>query len=133
MSVTREDLRETVTIASSEAEEEAVARANATYHRVMNSEWPGGKGDVIREALEGLTAALEMRSAVLNEDIHPASVYCELEHEDDAYDKALSMAAQDAGDWAAELDRLVPEEDEGERAAGATTPTATSTRRPGST
>jgi len=117
MTTTREDLRETVTIAGSEAEDQAVARANATYHRVMNSEWPGGKGDDIRAALAGLTDALEIRSAVLNEDIHPASAYCELEHEDDAYSRALSMTAQDAADWAAELDRLVPEENEGERAA----------------
>ena len=95
----------------------AIGRASVTYHRVMNSEWPAGKGDAIREALSGLLDARETYSALLNEDIHPASAYPELEHDGNAYDRALSMSAQDAGDWAAELDRLVPVETERSAAA----------------
>jgi hypothetical protein len=100
------------------AEQQATTRARATYHRVMNAEWPGHVNrDKIRGALDGITEALETYTAILDGAIHPASAYCELEHEDDAYDRALSMTAADAADWADELDRLVPEETEGERAA----------------
>lgn len=98
--------------------EAAAARAAwDTYHRVMNAEWPGGKGDAIREALDGLTGSLETYSLVLNEDIHPASAYGELAGDGEALSKALEMSLKDAGDWAAELDRLVPVETERSAAA----------------
>ena len=38
----------------------------------------------------------------------PCDGFPELEREDDAWNRAMSMAAQDASAWAAELDRLVP-------------------------
>lgn len=98
-------------------EAEAIKRAWDTYHRVMNSEWPGGSGDAIREALDGLLGSLETYSDVLNDVTHPASAYFELEGDRDALSKALEMSVRDAGEWAAELDRLVPVETESEVAA----------------
>ena len=77
------------------AEAEAIRRGWDTYRRVMNAEWPEADRDAIREALDGLLGTLETWSDVLNEDTHPATAYPELEHEDDAYDKALTMTAQD--------------------------------------
>lgn len=88
-------------------EAEALDRANATYTRVMRSEW-AGDGNAIRAALAGLLDARETYYAVLNDDMHPASAYPELEYDDDAFGRALSMAVRDAADWAGELDRLVP-------------------------
>ena len=100
----------------------ATATAKAawdTCHRVMNSEWPGGNGDAIREALDGLTGSLETYSLVLNEDIHPASAYGELAGDGEALSRALAMSLKDAADWAAELDRLVPERSEDEEGVAA--------------
>ena len=100
------------------AEAEAIGRGWYAYRRVIRAEWPEGRGKDIAAAIEGVTDALETYADLLADTTHPAAVYPELEHEDDAYDKALTMTAQDAADWAAELDRLVPEEaDEGEKAA----------------
>ena len=90
-------------------EAEAIGRASATCLRVMNSEWPAGKGDSIREALDRLCLDLETYRDLLADRAHPSSVYPELEHDPDRYNRALVMCAQDAGDWAAELDWLVPE------------------------
>ena len=89
------------------AEAAAIKHAWDVYHRVMNAEWLRD-GDAIREALDRLLGSLETYSDVMNDIIHPASAYPELEHDDDSFDKALSMAAQDAAEWADELDRLVP-------------------------
>jgi len=98
-------------------EAEAIGRGWYAYRRVVRAGWPAGKGKDIGAALESLCESLETYRDLLSDVTHPASVYPELEYEDDAYDKALSMTAQDAADWAAELDRLVPEDAEGERAA----------------
>ena len=98
------------------AEAAAIKHAWDVYHRVMNAEWHRD-GNAIREALDRLLGSLETYSDVLHDVTHPAAAYPELEHDDDAFDRALSMAAQDAAEWADELDRLVPEEAEGERAA----------------
>lgn len=98
--------------AATAAESRAAVGAWTVYYRVMRSAWPGGKGRVIREALDGLTDALETYAAVLSGDIHPASAYCELEGEPEALSKALEMSLRDAADWADELDRLVPVETE---------------------
>jgi len=98
------------------AEAAAIGHAWNVYHRIMDAEWHRD-GDAIREAFDRLLGSLETYSDVLNDVTHPASAYPELEYDDDAFDRALSMAAQDAAEWADELDRLVPEEAEGERAA----------------
>ena len=104
--------------AATATEAEAIGRGWFAYRRVKRAAWPDADRKAIGEAVEGLATALETYRDLLSDATHPATAYPELEHEDDAYGKALSMTAQDAGDWAAELDRLVPEEaDEGERAA----------------
>ena len=97
-------------------EAETIAQGWAAYHRVKCAEWTGN-GDDIRDAIDGLLEALETHRDVLNGITHPATAYPELEYEDDAYARALEMAAQDAADWTGELGRLVPEADEGEKAA----------------
>lgn len=91
-----------------DAESTAMARATAAYYRVVTSEWPGSRGDKIREALDGLTGARDTYYDLITGRTHPASAYPELEHDDEAYARALEMAVQDAEDWAGELDRLVP-------------------------
>jgi hypothetical protein len=98
-------------------EAEAIGRGWYAYRRVIRSEWPGGNGRDIAAAIEGVTDALETYMKLLADKIHPAVAYPELERDDNAYDKALAMSAQDAGDWAAELDRLVPVETERSEAA----------------
>jgi hypothetical protein len=98
-------------------EAEAIGRGWYAYRRVVRAEWPAGRGEDISEAVKGVALALETYRDLLAETTHPGAVYPELEHEDDAYDKALSMTAQDAADWAAELDRLVPVETERAEAA----------------
>ncbi len=52
--------------------------------------------------------ALETYQLVRSYVMCPATAFPELEREDDAWNRALSMAAQDASAWAAELDHLVP-------------------------
>ena len=88
-------------------EAEAIGKGWYAYRRVMRAEWPGS-GKAIAEAVEGVTLALETYRDLLSDTTHPATAYPELEYEDDAFDRALSMAARDAADWADELDRLVP-------------------------
>lgn len=95
-------------------EAEAIGKARHTFRRVIAAEWPAGQATSIAPALEELTCALETYRDLLAEPqmIHPAAAFPELEGDDDAHDRALSMAAQDAAEWAAELDRLVPEDAE---------------------
>ena len=98
-------------------EAEAIGRGWYACRRVRWAVWPDRNREAIREAVAGLTEALETYRDLLTDATHPATAYPELEHDENAYDKALAMSAQDAGDWAAELDRLVPEEAESEVAA----------------
>lgn len=91
------------------AEADAIGRGWYAYRRVIRAEWPAGTGRDIAAAVQGVTDALETYAGLLAGKIHPAVAYPELESEENACDRALSMAAQDTGDWAAELDRLVPE------------------------
>jgi hypothetical protein len=86
----------------------AIERGEAVRDRIISSEWPAGGRQGIIWALSGLMDALETYQLVRNYVMCPATAFPELEREDDAWNRALSMAAQDASAWAAELDHLVP-------------------------
>ena len=90
-------------------EADAIGKGWHAYRRVTRAEWPAASSDAATEAFQKLHLTLETYADLLSDMAHPAAVYPELEHDDEAYDKALSMTAQDAADWAAELDRLVPD------------------------
>ena len=87
---------------------DAMAHVTGICSRVKRSEWPAGTGDSIRDALEGATDAQDTYYDILHGRIHPAAAYPELEHDEEAFARALAMAVEDATDWAAELVRALP-------------------------
>ena len=86
----------------------SIERGEAVRDRIISSEWPAGGRQGIIWALSGLIDALETYQLVRDYAMCPATAFPELEREENAWRRALSMAAQDASAWAAELDRLVP-------------------------
>jgi hypothetical protein len=86
----------------------AIDRGKAVRDRVIGSEWPAGGRNGIIWALSGLIDALETYELVRDHAMCPSIAFPELEHTENAWPRALAMAAQDASAWASELDRLVP-------------------------
>jgi hypothetical protein len=86
----------------------AIERGEAVRDRIISSEWPAGGRQGIIWALSGLMDAMETYQLVRDYVMCPSTAFPELEHEENAWNRALSMAAQDTSAWAAELDRLVP-------------------------
>ena len=90
------------------AEQEAITRGWAVHRRACQAEWPEQGGRAIAVTLTDLHDALDLYSLILNGIIHPAWEWPELENEPEAFDLALKKAAQDVGEWADEMVRLLP-------------------------
>ena len=97
-----------MTAATTTAEQETIDRGWAVHRRACRAEWPEQGGRDIAVTLTDLHDALDLYGFILNGIIHPASEWPELENEPEAFDLALRKAAQDVGEWADEMVRLLP-------------------------
>ena len=95
------------------AEQRAIDRGWAIHRRAGMAEWPEKDCGVIGRTLADLREALDMYGSILNEEIHPASEWPELEDDPEALASALGKAAQDVTEWADELARVLPAAAEG--------------------
>ena len=80
----------------------------AVCDRIIGSQWPAGAHHGIIWALSGLMDALETYQLAMSRAARYPVGIAELTDSRSAWRRALSMAAQNASERAAELDRLVP-------------------------
>jgi hypothetical protein len=105
MTATREDLRETVTIALTAAEAEVIARANAALSWIGSDDfpWPADSG-LIKMYAGCLRDSLADYAGLTAGNCHPASLFPDLGHgQDNAMEQALDRVTQDITDWTREL------------------------------
>jgi hypothetical protein len=89
-------------IALTQAEAEAIARANAalSWIRADTFPWPPQGGDDIRLHADGLRGALDDYADLTASRTHPATLFPDLsDQRDDAMAIALDRVTQDIRDW----------------------------------
>lgn len=90
------------------AEQATVNRAQAAVRTAMNAMWPESVRLHVGSAVADLLDALEVYSLVLNEEIHPAAAFEDIEPGDLAYDQAIARAARNVTVMTDELVRVFP-------------------------
>jgi hypothetical protein len=97
-----------VSTATVTAGQETIDRGWAVHRRACQSEWPPNGGRVIARTLTDLHDALDLYGSLRDGITLPAAEWPDLEDEPEATALALGRAAEDAGEWADELVRLLP-------------------------
>jgi hypothetical protein len=87
---------------------EQISWAQMVLSTARSAQWPESGGKRIAEVMEDLWLALEMADALDAGKVHPAAEYPELEDEPRAKQLAMTRAAEEVREWAAELIRLFP-------------------------
>jgi hypothetical protein len=94
--------------AATATEQASVTRGQSAYRAAMDAMWPESVRRCVGARTQDLRDALETYSLVLNEDLHPAEAFGDIEPGDQAYDQAIARAARNVDEMTDELVRVFP-------------------------
>ncbi len=89
------------------AETALLDHAQAVRSRALSIPWPEDSARTIGEALYALTDALDLHSALVNDELHWEAVYPELREYAEPFEVALQKAAEGADETAGWLIEVI--------------------------